>query len=326
MSGPSRRASVLAAIVVSVVSPAPGAGEIAIVHTGVECVVAERFPRLEAQVPGGVELARARIHFRPEGTAFWYSVEMARTGDALVGRLPRPKKSLASFRYYIEVTDPAFASSRTAEYAPRVAGARSQCAGKAQTAAEMSASVVLTPSSGAPPIPPGFAASGVTTAAAATAATAAAVGAAAAGGGGIGATAVIVGGAVVAAGAAVAVTAGGGDGGAGGDGDGRGGGPVEYQVLFDLPGLDVSSCVGRPTSWCCQPVHARPDGSFDETWSATDPNTVRIAGRVTASTFDATLNCVSGGAGGSISATGSNASYRGTFEFRGSRGGVTVRR
>jgi hypothetical protein len=43
---------------VSIVWPSPGTG--GIVDTNVQSVVADRFPRLEPQVPAGVEPARAR--------------------------------------------------------------------------------------------------------------------------------------------------------------------------------------------------------------------------------------------------------------------------
>jgi hypothetical protein len=53
---------------------------------------------------------------------------------------------------------------------------------------------------------------------------------------------------------------------------------------------------------------------------------MRITGRVTATTFEATMTCVSGGPSGSITATGSTDLYRGSFDFRGSRGSARVQR
>lgn len=344
MTCPSRYAALLAVAGVSLLSPATGMAEIAITHSGVQCVVAERFPRFEAQVPAGVELVRARIHFRPESSAAWYSVGMARTGDALTGSLPRPRKSLPSFRYYIEVTDAAFASSRTAEFAPIVADSRAGCSDMIQAATETTAAVLLMSPSGAPSIPAGFASTGVTTTAAGGAA-----GAAVSGGGGVGATMAIVGGVVVAGGAALAVAGRGGDGGSGeNDGDGNGGGPggspgntpggspgvgvggnpVRYSVLFEPspPGIDVSACAGSRVTWSSQSVNVRPDGTFDETWAPSQPNTMRVTGRATATTFEATLACVSGGPSGTITATGSTDLYLGSFDFRGSRGTARVER
>jgi hypothetical protein len=344
-------------------SAAPVAAEIAVDHAGVECVIAGRNPRLEATVPAGAEVARARVHFRPETSPGWYVVEMTRAGAVLTGVLPRPTKSLKAFRYYIEVTDAAFAAARTAEFAPVVVESAAGCSGKMVAATETAVSVVLTPPGGAPPLPIGFSPSGVTTAAstaAASGATAsgAAAGSAAAGGGGIGATTIIIGGAVVAAGAAVAVTSGGGDdggsrdgsgdgnnnaggGGGGNSGGGNGGGgtapggggggpnlptAVVYDVFFQPspPGLDVSACAGRSVTWCCQPIAIAPDGAFDDTWSMNDPNTMRVTGRATGGTLQATISCTNGGASGSITATGDASGYRGAFDFRGQRGSVTI--
>ena len=342
--------SILAIVALSLVSPAPGRAEIAIAHDGVQCVVAERFPRFEAQVPVGVDVGRARVHFRPEASKVWYSVDMTRRGQALAGTLPKPKKSLPSFRYYIEVTDVAFASSRTAEFAPVVAGNAALCADKIQAATQTTAVVVLMPPAGAPPLPAGFASSGVTTATASGAA-----GAAAGGGGGIGAATAIVGGAVVAAGAGLAVAGGGGgDGGSGDNGRGENGGtsggttggnpgatpspapgttpgggtPGALHVSFEPspPGIDVSPCAGRNLTWSSQTVSPRADNTFDETWAPNEPNTMRVTGSVTATAFQATLTCVSGGPSGSISATGSANAYSGSFDFRGSRGTVRIER
>ena len=350
MSSTRHGASVLAVFAVFVASPSMGKAEIPIAHTGVQCVVAERFPRLEAQVPVGVDVGRARVHFRPESSKVWYSVDMTRRGHALAGTLPKPKKSLPGFRYYIEVTDVAFASSRTAEYAPVVAGNAAGCAQKVQAVTETTAVVVLVPAPGAPPLPAGFASSGVTTASVGSAA-----GATAGAGGGIGATTAIVGGVVVAVGAGLAVVGGGGDGGSDGGSDGRGengggsggnaggspGGtpgstpspapspgatPALHVVFEPSPGMDVSPCAGTRLTWSSQALSPRADGSFDQTWAPNEPNTMRVAGRATATTFEATLTCVSGGPSGSINASGSADLYRGSFDFRGSRGTVTIER
>ena len=53
-----------------------------------------------------------------------------------------------------------------------------------------------------------------------------------------------------------------------------------------------------------QALSPSPDGSFDQTWAPNEPNTMRVTGRATATTFEATLTCVSGGPSGSINAVG----------------------
>ena len=71
---------------------------------------------------------------------------------------------------------------------------------------------------------------------------------------------------------------------------------------------------------------ADANGNFNETWSVNEPNTMRVAGQVTATTFQATLTCVNGAQSGSISATGSTNSYSGTFAFGASTGQISVRK
>ena len=167
-------------------------------HQPVACVVAEKFPRLDARIHPGDSVATARILFQAELSPVWYAVSMKAEGPAFVGVLPKPKSSLKSFRYYIEVTDKAFGTARTPEYTSSVAARPGECPGKV-AAALGSASVVLNVPAGAAALPAGFAATGVvagsSTSAAATA------GATAGGGGGLstGAIAGIVGGAGAAA-------------------------------------------------------------------------------------------------------------------------------
>jgi hypothetical protein len=188
-------------------SPAAAVGEgISIQHDAVGCVVAERFPELDARLEPVERLGRARLHFRPEGSRYWYSVAMTREGEIFRAVMPKPRRSLKSFSYYIEATDVDFTAARTQEYAPRVVGAPAECQQTLLAAAASSASVIVEAPVGAPPIPVGFAAAGVTTTVAAAAGTA---GATASGGGvSLGLVAGVVGGAAVVAG--VAVAAGGG--------------------------------------------------------------------------------------------------------------------
>lgn len=91
-----------------------------------------------------------------------------------------------------------------------------------------------------------------------------------------------------------------------------------------MPDIDVSPCAGSRLVWNSQNVSPDSAGNFDTTWSPGQPNTVRIRGQVTPTAFNATVSCVSGSASGSISATGSGGTYRGTFQFGASQGSVTV--
>ena len=72
-------------------------------HQPVACASAEKFARLEARLLPAESVAVARIVFQGQ-TADWYSVAMKTEGAVFAGVLPKPKKSLKSFKYYLEVT------------------------------------------------------------------------------------------------------------------------------------------------------------------------------------------------------------------------------
>jgi hypothetical protein len=182
-------------------------------HKALGCVVAEKYPRLEARVTPPDGVSRARVFFRAEGRPAWYAVAMKRDGDIYAAVLPKPKKSLKRFEYYLEVMDTAMTPSRTQDYRTDVVSGAGGCGSGMMAVVVSAASVLLEVPAGAAAIPAGFSSAGVvaagsTAAGAATAAT----GAASGGGGGVGTTALIVGGAAVVAGAAVAASTLGGSG------------------------------------------------------------------------------------------------------------------
>jgi len=208
---PVRRSCVLGGLVlvgVAVLTAPAVVQATEIDHKAVGCVVAEHFPRLEARLNPADSVGRARIFFRTEGGPSWYAVAMKREGDVFLAALPKPKKSLKQFHYYVEVADKAAATSRTEEYATDVVSGTGGCS-KGMMAGMMSvASILLEVPVGAAAIPVGFSSAGVV--AAGSAAAAGAGGAAASSGGGGLSTGVIVGGlgAVAAAGAVVAAKSG----------------------------------------------------------------------------------------------------------------------
>ena len=178
-----------------------GAQTLSIDHQPVGCAVAEKFPRLEARFAPADTVAVARVLFQAENAQQWYAVAMKAEGSAFSGVLPKPKKSLKTFRYYIEVTDKALGTNRTADYTTNVVGGSGECKGKLMAGALGSAAVLLQVPAGAAALPAGFASAGVVAAGSGSAA--AATGAAASGGGGGLGTGAIVG-IVAGAGAAAA--------------------------------------------------------------------------------------------------------------------------
>ena len=83
-------------------------------------------------------------------------------------------------------------------------------------------------------------------------------------------------------------------------------------------------CSTRQLTWGGQTVSVDANGNFNETWAPNEPNTARISGQATATTFQATIACTNGARTGSMTATGSNGSYSGTFAFGPSTGQLTI--
>jgi hypothetical protein len=183
-------------------APAPQAPVID--HRPVACAVAERFPRMEARFTPADSIATARVLFQGATANEWYSVAMTPEASGFSGILPKPKKSLKEFHYYLEVTDRALRSNRTIEYTTAVVGGAGECQGKVLAATVASAVITLTGPAGAAVVPAGFAAGGVVAAGSAGVAGASGAGT---GGGGLSTGVLVAGGAVV-AGAGIAVAAG----------------------------------------------------------------------------------------------------------------------
>lgn len=200
----------LSVVVVSLGAVVPAAAEAPTIdHQPVACVVAGKFPRLDARFAPAETVARARVQFQAEGTRHWYGVAMARAGTSFAAVLPQPKKSLKSYRYYVEVTDAGLGTARTPEYTTIVAATGALCADLKKAEGLASAAVRLEVPPGAPSVPGGFSTSGVIAVGVAGAAVAAGATTAAAAGGGIPAAVFIGGGLAVAGAGAVVATRGG---------------------------------------------------------------------------------------------------------------------
>ena len=168
-------------------TPATASDALVIEHQPVHCLLAGKYPRLDACVEPLARVARARVYFRAEGVGAWYYVEMKPEDPCFSGVLPRPKKSLKRVSYYLAVTDRDFAEARTEEYTTVVVPDGNSCSDGIPAPFLTSASVVV---GGAAALPSGFVGGGILA--------------------GVGTAAVTTGVAVVGAGAAAAVIAGGG--------------------------------------------------------------------------------------------------------------------
>jgi hypothetical protein len=200
-------------------SPAQTSPRLVIDPHRVHCVVAGRFPRLEATITPSAQVARAHMLFRSPGFPGWYSVAMTAAGDAFTGVLPRPKKALREIEYYVEAADSAFDVVRTPDMRVAVVAGPADCEGDRVVAGVAeTASVVLESPAGAPPVPAGFESAGVaSSSAAASGAAGLAAAGAAAGGHGL-PIAIAVGASAAVAGVAVAAKGGDSSQAAGGDG------------------------------------------------------------------------------------------------------------
>jgi hypothetical protein len=127
-------------------------------HQPVRCLVAGKYPELDACFEPASRVALARVYFRGEGAGDWYYVEMKAETPCFRGVLPRPKKSLTFVSYYLAVTDRDFAEERTQEYTPRVVPDQKSCADGLAAPFLSSASVVV---GGASALPAGFVGGGV---------------------------------------------------------------------------------------------------------------------------------------------------------------------
>ncbi|MBX7185775.1 MAG: hypothetical protein K1Y01_11585 [Vicinamibacteria bacterium] len=158
-----------------------------ITHQPVDCVVADRHPRIEARIPSGVDVAAARIFFKGASQE-WYSTAMKAEGATFIGVLPAPKRSLKEFHYYIEATSRTLETSRTADRATRVVTTAGDCRGIVAASAAGAASILVQGPAGAAAAPAGFAPAGLVAAGGGLSATTVAIGAAVVGGGAIAAT------------------------------------------------------------------------------------------------------------------------------------------
>jgi hypothetical protein len=189
----------------SLSAPRDALASIEIVHDGLDCVQAERFPVIRAGLIPEEDVARARVYFRAAGTEAWYSVDMQEGEEGgFEGILPQPLPTLDAIDYYIEAHDPSAEWYRSEEYSADVIDGPATCDGLMATAlGSVSSTLRIGVPAGAPGVPAGFGGLGLGGIAGGAAAGAAAAG-------GI-STAVLVGGGAVAVGAAAAVAAGGGD-------------------------------------------------------------------------------------------------------------------
>jgi hypothetical protein len=81
-------------------------------------VVAGEFPKLEACFTPAESVGKAQVQFRADEKGPWYYVDMKESGGCRSAVLPKPKKDIGTFHYFIEVVDRSFTAVQKPEAAP----------------------------------------------------------------------------------------------------------------------------------------------------------------------------------------------------------------
>jgi PKD repeat protein len=130
---------------------------VAIEHAEIGCIVAGKFPKMNACFSPASRVGKARVYFRPETLSTWYYVEMAADAPCHAGVLLKPSKSLIEKKifYYIDVQGDG--TGRTPEYAPVVVRSEAECKTRVAPLSATGPAAVF------PAIPPGFVGGGIST-------------------------------------------------------------------------------------------------------------------------------------------------------------------
>jgi hypothetical protein len=109
-----------------IASPTVG-DEVVITHAPAACMVAGKFPQLEARIDPSAQLRSVRVYFHTRGARFWSYTEMTPDKGTFRATLPKPARSAKEVYYYIVATDASAATTRTPEYLAEVVEAPGQC-------------------------------------------------------------------------------------------------------------------------------------------------------------------------------------------------------
>jgi len=133
-------------------------------HKPVGCIVAGKYPKMNACFSPASSLARARVYFRAlDGPPNWYYVTMKSDSPCHAGFLPKPKKDLTgkNIVYYLDAFDQKFVESRTAENQALVVASEGECKKDMLVAPFVTSAAVAV----FPAVPAGFGVAGLGTAA-----------------------------------------------------------------------------------------------------------------------------------------------------------------
>lgn len=103
---------------------------VAIEHNEIGCIVAGKYPKMNACFSPASLVGKARVYFRPETLSTWYYVDMTSDAPCFSGVLLKPSKALIDKKifYYLDVQGGG--TGRTPEYGPVVVGSEEECRSK----------------------------------------------------------------------------------------------------------------------------------------------------------------------------------------------------
>jgi hypothetical protein len=100
------------AAVLSLLGPADALAQgVTIDHQEIGCIVAGKYPKMNACFAPASMVKKARVYFRPEILSTWYYVEMASDAPCFSAALLKPSKALIDKRIFYYVGCPPRASS-----------------------------------------------------------------------------------------------------------------------------------------------------------------------------------------------------------------------
>lgn len=100
---------------------------IAVEHAEVGCIVAGKYPKMNACFAPVSLVGKARVYFRPETVPTWYYVEMTSDAPCFTGVLLRPSKALIDKKIFYYVDVQGAGTGRTPEYGPVVVASEEEC-------------------------------------------------------------------------------------------------------------------------------------------------------------------------------------------------------
>ncbi len=122
------RLLVRGALGLAVLTPAGAVAQgVAIDHDEIGCIVAGKYPKMNACFAPSSLVKKARVYFRPETLTTWYYVEMTSDAPCFSGVLLKPSKALVDKKIFYYVDVQGGGTGRTPEYGPVVRASEEEC-------------------------------------------------------------------------------------------------------------------------------------------------------------------------------------------------------